>query len=148
MAPFYRWGSTASRLEPLRGGSLLFTTKFPEIAGNASWQYCQKNNPLKGIFQLCKTFLSLLFYFITQVRKTYYRKKWKIEPLKSIYELGNQVLDSSWLNHWNDMCLRSYAWFLNFLSNNEGLNFFSRPKVLPKLSKITVTSPKSVKINK
>ena len=27
MAPFYRWGSTASRLEPLRGGSLLFTTK-------------------------------------------------------------------------------------------------------------------------
>ena len=26
MAPFYGWGSTASRLEPLRGGSLLFTT--------------------------------------------------------------------------------------------------------------------------
>ena len=25
MAPFYGWGSTASRLEPLRGGSLLFT---------------------------------------------------------------------------------------------------------------------------
>ena len=33
MAPFYGWGSTASRLEPLRGGSLLFTTKFAEIAG-------------------------------------------------------------------------------------------------------------------
>ena len=31
MAPFYGWGSTASRLESLRGGSLLFTTKFPEI---------------------------------------------------------------------------------------------------------------------
>ena len=27
MAPFHGWGSTASRLEPLRGGSLLFTTK-------------------------------------------------------------------------------------------------------------------------
>ena len=27
MAPFYGWGSTASRLEPLQGGSLLFTTK-------------------------------------------------------------------------------------------------------------------------
>ena len=26
MAPFYGWGSTASRLEPLQGGSLLFTT--------------------------------------------------------------------------------------------------------------------------
>ena len=33
MAPFYGWGSTASRLKPLRGGSLLFTTKFPEIPG-------------------------------------------------------------------------------------------------------------------
>ena len=33
MATFYGWGSTASRLEPLRGGSLLFTTKFPEISG-------------------------------------------------------------------------------------------------------------------
>ena len=31
MAPFYGWGSTTSRLEPLRGDSLLFTTKFPEI---------------------------------------------------------------------------------------------------------------------
>ena len=33
MAPFYGCGSTASRLEPLRGGSLLFTTKFPKIPG-------------------------------------------------------------------------------------------------------------------
>ena len=33
MAPFYGWGSIASRQEPLRGGSLLFTTKFPEIPG-------------------------------------------------------------------------------------------------------------------
>ena len=31
MAPFHGLGSTASRLEPLRGCSLLFTTKFPEI---------------------------------------------------------------------------------------------------------------------
>ena len=29
MAPFYGWGSTAS----LRGGSLLFTIRFPEIPG-------------------------------------------------------------------------------------------------------------------
>ena len=33
MAPFYGWGSTDSRLVPLRGGSLLFTTKFPDIPG-------------------------------------------------------------------------------------------------------------------
>ena len=31
MAPFYGWGSTASRLQPLRGGTLLFTIQFPEI---------------------------------------------------------------------------------------------------------------------
>ena len=30
---FYGWDSTASRLKPLQGGSLLFTTKFPEIPG-------------------------------------------------------------------------------------------------------------------
>ena len=30
MALFYGLGSTASRLEPLRGDSLLFTNKFPE----------------------------------------------------------------------------------------------------------------------
>ena len=33
MAPFYGWGSTAPRLQALQGGSLLFTTKFPEIPG-------------------------------------------------------------------------------------------------------------------
>ena len=33
MAPFYGLGSTASRLEPLRGGTLLFTTKSPETPG-------------------------------------------------------------------------------------------------------------------
>ena len=27
VAPFYGWDSTASRLEPLQGGSLLFTSK-------------------------------------------------------------------------------------------------------------------------
>ena len=31
MAPFYGWGSTPSRLEPLQGGSLLFTTKFQKL---------------------------------------------------------------------------------------------------------------------
>ena len=33
MAPFYGWGSTASRLVRLRGGNLLFTTKFPDTPG-------------------------------------------------------------------------------------------------------------------
>ena len=33
MAPSYGWSSTASRLEPLQGGSLLFTNKLPAIPG-------------------------------------------------------------------------------------------------------------------
>ena len=33
MIPFYGWGSTALRLEPLREDSLLFSSKFPEIHG-------------------------------------------------------------------------------------------------------------------
>ena len=33
MTPFYGWGSTASRLEQLRGGSLLSITKLPDIPG-------------------------------------------------------------------------------------------------------------------
>ena len=37
MAPFYEWGSTPSRLVQLRGGSLLFTTKFPYI--KIKWQH-------------------------------------------------------------------------------------------------------------
>ena len=33
MVPFYGCGSTASRLQPLRGASLLFTIQLPEIPG-------------------------------------------------------------------------------------------------------------------
>ena len=33
MAPFYGWGSSASRLQPLRGGSLLFTIQLSTSEG-------------------------------------------------------------------------------------------------------------------
>ena len=33
MTLFYGWGSTASRLQLLRGGTLIFTIQFPEIPG-------------------------------------------------------------------------------------------------------------------
>ena len=49
MAPFYGWGSTASRLEPLRGGSLLFTTN-TDFTTNTNTDYLlisfQKSNNL------------------------------------------------------------------------------------------------------
>ena len=36
MAPFYGWGSTASRLQPLQVGSFLFTTRFPETGAEST----------------------------------------------------------------------------------------------------------------
>ena len=45
-------------------------------------------------------------------------------------------------------CPRSYGWFLIFLSNPEGLDCFLWSKFLPKLSKIPVTYPKVMKINR
>ena len=53
MACFYGWSSTASSLEPLRGGSLLFTTKFPEIPGThfinlGRWKAESTVDPLCG----------------------------------------------------------------------------------------------------
>ena len=46
MDPFYGWGSTTSRPKPLRGCSLLFTTKFPEIPGIYSFYQPQKDERL------------------------------------------------------------------------------------------------------
>ena len=46
LVPFYGWGSTASRREPLRGGSLFFTTKFPEIPGIYSFYWPWKDKRL------------------------------------------------------------------------------------------------------
>ena len=41
MAPFYGWGSTASRLQPLQRGSLLFTIQFSEIPGTHFIDLCR-----------------------------------------------------------------------------------------------------------
>ena len=44
MATFYRWGSTGSMVEPLRGGSLLFTTKFLVIILSTSKGWRAESN--------------------------------------------------------------------------------------------------------
>ena len=46
MAPFYGWGSTASGLHPLQGGSLLFIIQFPEIPGIYSFYQPRKDEML------------------------------------------------------------------------------------------------------
>ena len=49
MATFYGLVATASRLESLRGDSLLFTTKFLEIPGIYSFYQPQKDDRLSQL---------------------------------------------------------------------------------------------------
>ena len=65
MASFDGWGSTASRLEPLRGDSLLFTTKFPDIPGT----HFTDLGRMKGWVDLGAT--QLVFFLKSRVLLTY-----------------------------------------------------------------------------
>ena len=89
MAPSYGWGSTASRLEPLRGGNLLFTTKFPEIPGThfidlermKGWvdlgatQWIWTRDPWIGNVLYWLLYWNLLYFL-----PDYFDKTWKYEP--------------------------------------------------------------------
>ena len=79
--PFHGWGSTASRLEwePLWGGSLLFTIKFPQIAGThflstSEGQTTQilKSDPKKGVSVVAK----MLFPQVDEGFWLYYTSFW------------------------------------------------------------------------
>ena len=63
MAPFYGWGSTASRLEPLRGGSFEHGTpglgiqRLNHLASAVKgFKIIHSNNTLKG-FKICDCIL-------------------------------------------------------------------------------------------
>ena len=56
MAPFYGWFSTASKLKPHWGGSLLYNKKFPEIPGihlstSKEWKVESTLDPPNGFKQ-------------------------------------------------------------------------------------------------
>ena len=55
MAPFYGWGSTASRLQPPRGGSLLFTIPLKLINDIQRCNYTAQKMKLsiKDLFTKC-----------------------------------------------------------------------------------------------
>ena len=85
-------------------------------------------------------FLSCLFYFVTrsEERVTEIKKRLNLRCLLT----GEP---SSWFPLIEPLKMTwSNAWFLNFLSNGEGLDFCSRPTVLTKLSKVDQTCSKSV----
>ena len=99
MTPFYGWGSTASRLVPLQGGSLLFTNKFPHIPGThfinlwrmKDWvnlelalDYILSNNPEVNI---SRKDLKKLFQFATSEIHFYFNKE--------VYEQVDRVVMGS-----------------------------------------------------
>ena len=119
---------------------------------NNSWQYYQKSSHLKDISPvLSKTFcvfiLILLSLFCHKNQKNMLQKEIKDWTFNT-YLLTEE--SSSWflligslrINLCQILCM-----VLEFLSNEEGLHCFSQHN-LPKLSKITVTCPESVKGNK
>ena len=59
----------------------------------------------------------------------------------------NLVSSWFWLNESLKMtCTRSNAWYLDFLSNGERLDYFSLPNVLPTLCKITESVSKNEQV--
>ena len=112
-----------------------------------SWQYCQK----KIFLQLCRSFCVIIFIMHILVchknQKNVLQKEikdWYFEVY--LFNWGNQsVLDSCWVNHWKGLVPDS---MLFYMSNREGLDCFLQPNILSKLSKITVTCPNPVKMNK
>ena len=80
MAPFYGWGSTASRLQPLRGGNLLFTIQFPEIPGTHFIDVgCSVNIARGAVCYMPKIkllfFLILLFFLLFCLLQDAHREK-------------------------------------------------------------------------
>ena len=89
------------------------------------------------------SFLSYMFYFVRQINML--QKGMKDRAFK-VYLLTGEL--NSWFMLFESLKMISakpYAWFLIFLSNKGGLNYFMQLNVLPKLSKITATSPESPK---
>ena len=76
MAPFfYGWGSTASRLEPLRGGSLLFTTKFPETPGTPLVHLCKMLISPGDFLHFFKILIFLVVSGVKEQKMTQNKKK-------------------------------------------------------------------------
>ena len=81
MAPFYGWSSTASRLQPLRGGSLLFTILIYHI-----YIYISLNSLLQKQALFNKQILTYFSYFKQNIE--YIKKTWK--GIYYIYEYRKQ----------------------------------------------------------
>ena len=110
MAPFYYgWGSTASRLQPFRGGSLLFTIQFPEIPGTSVFSI--------KLAEIFLSFLSLLLKLLPiksrrwkSDMKKYFINQFSISCFKKMSEtpLDTQVIFKPYLPQVFRMILKIY----------------------------------------
>ena len=86
MASFYGWGSSASRLEPIRGGSLLFTTKLSKIPGI---HFIDANVDMKLISKVLASCLkSVIFTIVNENQVAYVNNRF-------ISESGRLILTFS-----------------------------------------------------
>ena len=98
-------------------------------------------------FQSCKTVsvFILIIHILLQKSEKHVTEKYK----DWIFEVSLLIREPiSWFRLFESLKMtwaRSYAWFLNFLSDREGFNCFLWPNVLSKPSKMTETCPKSEK---
>ena len=135
MAPFYRWGSTASRLEPLRWGSLLFTTKFSEIPGmicntpkSSSWVKNRNENDKlwNEWFSKGEKWLLLRYILLTKIWFRFRRQKCVLWKQK--YEDKNYFLWSLCQKekiHWSIPCLvQSQIFFWTCICRHGRCSFF------------------------
>ena len=105
MAPFCGWVSTVSRLEPLRRGILLFTTKFPEIPGT----HIIDLGKMKGWVDLRVT-----QWFWTWYPWTFRRRPWS-SSVRPVYVLCLGVSRASFLDLQN-ILFETFQSFLNILT--------------------------------
>ena len=108
-----------------------------------------KNSHLKELFKFFCVFILIMhiLFYLTNQKNVLQKeiKDWtsKIYLLTGECSSWFQFSNSSFLIIETDLC-QLFVWFFNFLLNG-GLDCFSRPNALPKLSKITATFPKSPK---
>ena len=116
MAPFYGWGSTASRLQPLPGSSLLFTIQFPGVSGT----HFIDLKRMKGWVNLGALRHRFFLTNFAQFLKTSFLKNTYWPPLLLLLF---QELGLADMKLWSDDFFRAFSFFLVIWSFDKSFSF-------------------------
>ena len=138
MAPFYRWGSTASRLE--RGGSLLFATSYQKflVLQNYICNKIKRTNTVKGRQAKKKYQITLKVEIYCSIFVMIKPKQNLIMKRKKLFIVIKKVLASvTVVMNW--YLMKSYFIFMELNLNysvvgSQGLNFPWKVKLMYALS--------------